>query len=131
MECLHYDTHMSYEITGRINCKHLMDGWHGHDGYLSFLAPNSMERRTELHFSSQACLFYGGFVFGDAMDDGWLDVEYPSVALALAHDGIFLCSLSSFLLLCIERRLRCVALSLSLFLGDLVEWVGIRSGRYG
>jgi hypothetical protein len=58
------------------------------DTYLS-----CMERTTELHFSSRACLFYGGFVFGDAMMDDWLDVEYPGVALA---HGIFLCSLSSF-----------------------------------
>jgi hypothetical protein len=69
MECIQYDAHMSYEITGRINCKHLTDGRHGYDGYVSFLAPNSMKRRTELHFSSRACLFYGGFVFGDAMMD--------------------------------------------------------------
>jgi hypothetical protein len=90
-----------------------------------------MERRTELHFSSRACHFYGGFVFGDAMDDGWLDVEYPSVALALAHGSIFLCSSCSFLLLCIEKRLRYVALSFSLFLGDLVAWMGVMSGGYG
>jgi hypothetical protein len=55
-----------------------------------------MERGTELHFSSRACLFYGGFVFGDAMDDGWLNVEYPSIALALAHGGIFFVFVVSF-----------------------------------